>query len=216
MFLFRDAIFFFITDFTDFFPFRLEFHVIKSPFSFKRKPLVWFSLASGRDAASLWFVQTVGPMGRQRGGGEGVLPELTRGGASQPRAGAPGPVRRLPGASPEVDRGVQRLQQRQGLPEEPPGPAAPRAPAPAQRAHQADEGPGLWPGLQVQPRLQRASGAGVPAAGAAGRGLLQAAAVLTEAADRPGAGGGRPGPAFCASGGAFCGGGAATAAACVT
>ena len=33
MFLFRDAIFFFISDFTDFFPFRLEFHVIKSMMS---------------------------------------------------------------------------------------------------------------------------------------------------------------------------------------
>ncbi|XP_055262560.1 ATPase WRNIP1 isoform X3 [Moschus berezovskii] len=97
--------------------------------------------------------------------------------------GAPGPVRRLPGTSPEVGRGVQRLQQRQGLPAGPPGAAAPRAPAPAQRAHPADEGPGLWPGLQVQSCLQRASGAGVPPAGAAGRGLLQAAVVLTEAAE---------------------------------
>lgn len=29
MFVFGDAIFFFIPDFTDFFPFRLEFHTIK-------------------------------------------------------------------------------------------------------------------------------------------------------------------------------------------
>ena len=44
--------------------------MIKSPFSFKRKPPVWFSLVSGRGAFSLsWFVQTVGPVGMsaQRG-----------------------------------------------------------------------------------------------------------------------------------------------------
>lgn len=33
MFVFRDAIFFFIPDFIDFFPFRLEFHMIKSMMS---------------------------------------------------------------------------------------------------------------------------------------------------------------------------------------
>ncbi|XP_021116410.1 ATPase WRNIP1 isoform X2 [Heterocephalus glaber] len=101
--------------------------------------------------------------------------------------GASGPVCGLLRQSPEVDRGVQRLQQRQSLPAEPPGSPAPGAPAPEERAHPAAEGPGLWQGLQVQPHVQRARGAGVPARGAERCRLLQAEAVLTRRCPEKGA-----------------------------
>ncbi|XP_057555807.1 ATPase WRNIP1 isoform X5 [Hippopotamus amphibius kiboko] len=110
--------------------------------------------------------------------GGGGLPRLPLHRHARVR-GAPGPVRRLLGPRPEVHRGLQRLQQRQGLPAEPPGAPAAGPPASAQRAHQAHEGSGLRPGLQVQPRVQRARGPGLPARAAEGRGFLQAAAVLT-------------------------------------
>lgn len=49
------------------------------------------------------------------------------------------------------------------MPAKPAGASAPRPAAPAERAHQADEGSGLRQVLQVQPPVQRARGAGVPA-----------------------------------------------------
>jgi len=75
--------------------------------------------------------------------------------------GDPGPVRCLPGAGAEVRGHLQGLRQREGLSEEPQGPAAPRPPAPSQRLHRADEAAGLRQRLQVQPVLQRPRGAAV-------------------------------------------------------
>lgn len=78
----------------------------------------------------------------------------------------------LYGPSAQVCGGVQGLQQRQVLSEEPPGPVTGRPPPPAQRSHQTDEESGLRQRIQIQPRLQRTGGARISPRGAARRQLL--------------------------------------------